>query len=265
MRKIYKVLFIFLVFVSLFLIVLRYGTTPFYNFLGYKQVAGLKITSTPVASVYIDGMEKGKTPYQADDLPVKKYSIELRVDDSSWSSEVMLNKGTVTVINRDISSSPVFAAGEVLSLLQGEGLVVTSNPTGASVEVDGILKGTTPLNIKDVSTGEHIFIFKHDGFLPRSVRATIPNKLLLSMNVDMAAAESLPVPTPTIVVTTQVTVKTTPTGFLRVRDKASLSGVEVARVSPGDKLTLIQDLGEWSKVETSDGKTGFVSSEYIQK
>ncbi len=265
MKKYLKWVFILLVLISLLLIVLRFASSPFYSFLGYKPIAGLKITTTPQSIVYIDGREAGKTPFQDENMAVKRYKVDLKTDDALWSGEIMLNKGTVTVVNRDISSSSTFSAGEVLSLLEGEGLIITSNPSGASVEVDGVDKGKTPVNLKDVSTGEHIFILKHENFLPRSIRATIPDKLLLSMSVDLAVAESLPSPTPTVVVTQQVTVKSTPTGFLRVRDKASLNGAEIARVLPGDKLSLLQDMGEWSKVQTSDGKQGFVSSEYIQK
>lgn len=257
--------FILLVLLSLGAIIYRFLSPEIYQLLGYKAIAGLKITSTPSATVLINGKEVGKTPYEDSNLEVGRYKIILRSEDASWQSQVVLNKGTVTVINRDISSSPTFSSGEVLSLLPGKGLIITSNPSDAIVEVDGRERGRTPLTLNDVSTGEHTFILKHDSFLPRSIRASIPDKLLLSMSVDLAVSEGLLSPSPTLAVSRTVTVKTTPTGFLRVRETPSLNGSEITRVNSGDKLTLLEEKPGWDKVSTSDGKEGYVSSEYIQK
>ena len=60
-------------------------------------------------------------------------------------------------------------------------------------------------------------------------------------------------------------VKNTPTGFLRVRDKPSLNGLEIGRVNPGEKLILLEELSGWVRIRMANEKEGYVSSAYISK
>ena len=85
------------------------------------------------------------------------------------------------------------------------------------------------------------------------------------MDLALSEADLTTVAAPVITQTPQVIVKETPTGFLRVRDKASLSGKEIAQVKPGDSLILLEELTGWDRVRLSDGTEGFVSSTYVEK
>lgn len=237
------------------------------NKIGYQAKAGLKITSTPEAAVLVNGEEVGKTPYEDSNLLVGEYLIKLTTDKAVWQSKVRLTKGTVAVINRDMGESIASSSGEILSLDRGTGVFVTSTPEGAGVEIDGRQYGRTPVLAADLKPGEHTFLLSHDGYLKRSIKATLPEDLALNLDVSLAIAEmdlgSFTLPKEEAV--TKLRVKQTPTGFLRVRDDPSTKGVEVGRASVGDNLTLIEELPGWYKVRMEDGTEGYVSAAYIQK
>ena len=60
---------------------------------------------------------------------------------------------------------------------------------------------------------------------------------------DLASTESFPV-----VSASEIVIKSTPTGFLRVRSEPSLKGNEVGKVYPKDKVTLLEELSGWDIV-----------------
>jgi len=58
-------------------------------------------------------------------------------------------------------------------------------------------------------------------------------------------------------------IKTTPTGWLRVRDAASLSGNEIAKVNVGDKFPVLETATGWVKIQVSATAAGWVSADYV--
>lgn len=262
-----KKLFGLLVLVSVIVISIRLGLEFMPKLLDNEDKAGLKITSTPEASVFLNGQEVGKTPYQDEGLTSNSYDLKLQVENGSWQGSVQLTRGTVAVINREIAQTAASSSGEILTLGEGKGIFITSTPTSATVEIDDKNYGLTPVLIKDIPSGEHTLMISAPGYLKRSIRAYLPPNLVLNLDVDLAITElnlgsqiSLPE-----VSSDQGIVKNTPTGFLRVREKPSVNGKEVGRASPGDKVTILEELTSWYKIRTSDGVEGYVSGVYIQK
>ncbi len=81
-----------------------------------------------------------------------------------------------------------------------------------------------------------------------------------------ASASATPKPSSSISATPgTVTILSTPTGWLRVRDKAGIDGVEIAKVNTGDVIaySLQSDTG-WTSVTLADGTKGFVVSKYVK-
>ncbi len=259
-----KAIFYILVLISLIIIIVRLVSLD--SFFA-KPKSGLKITTTPAgAEVFIDQKAVGKTPFVDENLETKQYEIDLKSEGGSWQGQVLLNPGTLTVVNRELATSSAQAAGEVLSLHKGSGASVYSWPSGAEVEVDGKVLGKTPILV-NISPGDHTFVLSHSSYLKRSIRALVPNGFNLNLNVDLSLSEAdlTIIDSNPISITPKVLVKETPTNFLRVRDKAGLNGREIARVSPGDELILLEELGDWAKVRLSDGTEGFVSASFIEK
>lgn len=262
-----KTLLWILVFISLAVLVIRFGPKIGEMFLGIKEKSGISILSTPdQAKVFLDGKEVGNTPYENKDLEVKEYNIKIDKDGALWEGRVSLIGGTLTVINRDLAKDSSSSAGEVLTLKKGRGITIISNPTDADMTIDEKEIGKTPLS-SNISEGEHTIAISHTGYLKRSIRANLPQNYNLIVSVDLALSEAdlTTVSTPPITTTPEVVVKNTPTGFLRVRDKPSLSGKEIAQVKPGDSLILLEELAAWDRVRLSDGTEGYVSSSYVEK
>lgn len=270
MKKAIYLVFIAVSFVALFL---RFGLGFVLESVGFNTKAGVRITSIPEAAVFLDGVEVGQTPYQNENLKVGEYKVELKVGESTllngaWQGMVRLNPGTLSVVNRELSASIASSSGEILTLNQGKGVILTSSPNEADVEIDGKFYGRTPLVATDLGPGEHTFLLSHQGYLKRSIRASTPAQMGLAIAVDLAISEadlgnvgaySNTTPLPKVVV------KQTPTGFLRVRDKPSTSGKEIDRLSPGEEVVLLEELGGWMRLKLKDGTEGYVSASYVQK
>ncbi|MCR4306060.1 MAG: PEGA domain-containing protein [Candidatus Daviesbacteria bacterium] len=262
-----KVILWFLVLISFVALLLRFSDTAAEMFLGIKQSSGISILSEPTeAAVFLNEKEVGKTPFEDKDLAVGEYVIRLVKEKSSWQGRVKLTPGTITVINRDLAEDPVSSAGETLTLIRGKGMTIISNPTGALVEIDGKPYGSSPLTA-DIETGQHTILLSHTNYLNRSIRADLPDNfnLMLSVNLALSEADLSTTTTPVTTITPEVVVKQTPTGFLRVRDKAGLNGKEIAQVRPGDSLVFLEEIGSWIRVRLSSGTEGFVSSAYVEK
>lgn len=256
-----------LVFISLLALFLRFSNKFAEIFLGIKQTSGISILSEPKdATVFLDEKEVGKTPFEDKNLEVREYKVRITSDGASWEGKVSLNEGTVTVVNRDLSKDQSSSAGETLSLQRGKGITLISNPSSADIEIDGKAYNQTPVTV-DVESGEHTILVSHQNFLKRSIKADLPKGFNLVISTDLALSEAdlTTISTPVINQTPEVVVKQTPTGFLRVRDKPSLLGKEIAQVKPGDKLVLLEEAPDWDRVRLSDNTEGYVSAVYVEK
>ncbi len=262
-----KILIFCLILLSLMALLLRFSNQLAETFLGVKQASGISILSDPTeATVFLDGKEVGKTPFDNKNLDIKEYTVRLEKDKAFWQGKVKLNAGTVTAIKRDIATDSASSAGEILSLNRGKGITIISNPSDAEVEIDGRSYGKTPITV-DISTGGHTILVSHANYLNRSIRTDLPVNFNLTVSVDLSLSEAdlTTIETPAITQTPEVTIKQTPTGFLRVRAKASLDGKEIAQVKPGDTLILLEEQGSWDRVRLSNGTEGYVSTSYVEK
>lgn len=262
-----KSLFFFLVFLGLMVLAARFGAKPLAHSLGYEAKSGLKITATPEAEVFLDGEEVGKTPYQNENLSVRRYQLKLVENNAFWQGGVDLSPGTLTVVNRELSQSTASSFGEVLTLNPGRGVMIISSPGEAEVEIDGKSYGSTPLSVLDLAPGDHTFMISHRNFISRGIRAALPAGMTLNIAVDLAVSEADlgSITPPASITVAKFTVKQTPTGFLRVRVSPSLSSSEVGRLAPGTNVTKLEESPGWMKIKLDNGIEGYVSSSYVQK
>lgn len=256
-----------LVLLSIVVLLVRYSSKLGEVVFGIKVKSGLSVLSTPgQAKIFLDGREVGQTPFEDKNLEVRGYDVKIDKEGASWQGKIKLTPGTVAIINRDLARDIASSSGEILILERGRGITVISNPSDAEVEIDGKVYGKTPISI-NLTSGEHTTVISRDNYLKRSIRAKLPDNFNLTLSVDLSLSEAdlTTMATPVITQTPEVVVKDTPTGFLRVRDKASLSGKEIAQVKPGDTLILLEEGASWDRVRLSDGTEGYVSSTYVEK
>jgi uncharacterized protein YgiM (DUF1202 family) len=256
-----------------------------------KGVAGLKVVVTPVSSVFLNDKSIGHTPLEVKE-PSGEYILKIIPDDTvsgatTWQGKINLVPSVLTYVHRDLGTSELTSAGEIVTLEKISGqdaqIAVVSKPDAATVIVDGQERGTTPLTVPSVSTGEHDVAASTTGFTSRTVRvATTPGYRLmvdfqLALSPENSSASATPSPTGGVGGATggssggdtfskpYVVIKDTPTGFLRVRMSPSLSATEVAQLKPGVKVPYLDTKGSWFHVTYDTGKDGWVSGQYATK
>ena len=269
--------------VILLIIAFSFGIYTFLSTRG-TSVAGLKIVSVPVASVFLNDKLLGKTPYEDRVVP-GEYILKLIPEDTttqsaSWQGKVQLSPALLTYIKRELGTSELTSSGEILSLEKNSSneaqVAVFSTPDAASILFDGQEKGATPFVVRNVLPGEHDVAVNSPGFIGRTVRVQALAGYTVSVNFQLALLqtdESKPNTSSVFptgaktegVKTPRVKIKDTPTGFLRVRISPSTNATETAQVKPGETYTFLEEKEGWFKISYESGKEGWVSSRYAEK
>lgn len=248
------------------------------------NTAGIKINSSPSANIFVDDKLLGKSPidqkYPAGEYTFKLIPVDSIEQATSWQGKVKLNPAVYTYINRDLGTSELVSSGEILTLEKLSRndiqLNVLSMPDAATVIIDGLERGVSPILLEDLSSGEHDIALSAVGFTGKTVRVQLTNGYKLTANIQLAlssakeiiptgAAVTIALPDNTIDNKPKIIIKDTETGFLRVRNGPNKSSTEFAQVKPGEIYPLIEEQGGWYKIALKDGKEGWVSGSYAEK
>jgi len=118
------------------------------------QPGAMELRSVPEgASVVMDEQYLGKTPLTLSDLTPGTYNVIFsKFGYQKFSARVPVEEGR----NTEVTATLVQDTGA---------LVITSVPTGATVLVDGLNSGITPLNAGNLTTGNHTVTALLDGFV----------------------------------------------------------------------------------------------------
>ena len=110
-------------------------------------------TEPPGASIVIDGVTVGQTPRLITHLAAKdSYSVKLRKAGYQDQSSQVRFEGRKPLVREE---TLVAASGTVN---------VLSDPSGAEVTVNGIVRGKTPVLVKEIPKGRAVVKFRLDGF-----------------------------------------------------------------------------------------------------
>jgi hypothetical protein len=246
------------------------------SFLSRSQPVGaLQVLSTPVALVYLNDEEYGQTPIKAE-LKPGEYTVGLKSNGKTWGGRVKVNSGVLTVVNRELSENEEVQSGEVITLEQGQGLAVISNPGQAQVLVNGEERGTTPLLISEMAHGDQTVVLKSPGFIERMVKIRTRKDYKLTLAIKLARENGLvSSPLPSVIPSSlpvlepsgpHVIVLQTGTTFgLHVRSGPGLGHPVIADVKPGEKYPILGEDKGWVNIRLADGQPGWVSSRYVTK
>ncbi|KKU83260.1 MAG: hypothetical protein UY10_C0012G0001 [Microgenomates group bacterium GW2011_GWA2_47_8] len=263
----------------------------------------LKVQSTSAASVFLDNKHIGRTPLE-EKIDAGEYAIRLVPESTvqslaTWQSSIKVAPGLLTFVNGSMAESEFTTAAETLWLekitSKDAEISVTTNPDGASVSLDGSVKGVTPLSIPGVPAGDHTLTVASAGFVSRSLKIKTTGgfkvvttvKLALSgeaavqpteatasptpTGADKGSAKTTPTPKPTKAASSSdpakpfVTIKDTPTGFLRVRMEPSTSASEAGRVNPEEKYHVEEEKSGWYQILYNGKDEGWISGQYAEK
>lgn len=238
----------------------------------------------------------------ADMLATGTYTIRLVPINkglSEFQEKVIISDSVLTVVDRKFGKNST-SEGSIISLSPLSDkkkieLLVVSFPQDAIVLLDGSKIGSTPVFMKEPTESDHVLKVKKDGYKEKTVRIRTPMGYKLTvasyLSVDATAANSYfkpspaptgsPTPTPTSEPTqpkkkgkndptptpeaTSVLILNTPTGFLRVREEASVTSQEIGRAIPGDSYPFIDEQSGWYQIKMANGQLGWISEEYAQK
>lgn len=272
--------------------------------IGESKDAALEVLSTSTASVFLDNKHVGRTPVETSVAP-GDYTIRLVPETTtetlaSWQGTIKILPKVKTYVNASLGESEFATAVDIVWLekitSKGAEVTVTTNPDGATASLDGETKGITPVAIPNVAPGDHSLAVVSTGFLGRNVKIKTTAGYKLNANIKLAlsgerSAEASPSPTPTDGAkptgkTTPtptkaaggtadpakpfVTIKDTPTGFLRVRMEPSTAATESAQVKPGEKYTIVDSEEDakgttWYQINYDGTNTGWISGTYADK
>ena len=275
MRKVFYILAPFVIVVLIFAAVLLFLSQN-------KGKGALQVTSTPVAKVYINGKLLGQTPLCAcelkDMLTVGDYSLRLvpiQAGFEPFEQKITISPKVLTVIDRSFVGLGL-SNGSVINLSPLSGakemqISVVSFPDSAQVYLDDNLQGQSPLLLQNITESDHELKLSKIGYKDQIVRIkTTPGYKLealvfLGINPDVAATTASAASASASLPVAKVVILQTPTGFLRVRDQASLGGNEIGQVKPGETYQLLDERTDWFQIKLSNGQSGWISSQYAQK
>ena len=157
----------------------------------------LSVNSDPTgASIFIDGIDSGKKTSTSLDVPVGQHDIRLtRAGYDDYTTSVTVEKGKTTKVDKNLDPQTPTTTTPVS---------VISTPSGASVSLDGVYKGTTPVVISSVLYGTHTLLLTKTGYRDSS------NQVTVSANSNTFAYTLTA--TPVVPPTTPVSVSSTPSG-----------------------------------------------------
>lgn len=240
----------------------------------------LQVTSEPASKVYINGKLIGQTPLCKcefkDMLDVGNYTVRLVPTDGNFTpfeQKIPISQKVLTVVDRSFAEGGE-SSGSIISLskLQNKNdisLSIISFPPSSRVILDSGEIGLTPVKTMDITESDHEIRLTKDSYKDKLVRIRTSKGYQLNALIFLGSNPQASTPsatsTPSPISVTKVLILETPTGFLRVRDSASLGGNEIGRVLPGEKYDLLDEQSGWFKIKLKDGTVGWISSQYAQK
>src|SRR3990172_3644468 len=228
----------------------------FFIFDKQNEYGKMKIISSPAASVFLNSTLIGKTPYE-DKYKVGEYLLKLipetmATDTASWNGKINIYKNSLTYVNRELGSSDIASAGEIFTTVKmtkkpqnaGSGEVYVETETqGAIITLDSDEKGVAPAIMENVLRGEHELSVFMPGFFRRTQKVNVDSGYRVNAAFKLAIDQSSPLAKVTEdkqatssakTAKTKITIKDTPTGWLRVREEPTLNASESGKVNPGE-------------------------------
>ncbi len=249
--------------------------------IGYlnPKPGGIRIETTPTASVYIDDLLVGETPFQGTH-DAGKILLRLVPQGSSenlipFETSITLISGVETAVGRNFASTEDKSSGYVISFDESgsgvAGLAAISQPENAQVLIDGVSRGFSPYISSTISPAMHTITIKSPGYSDFSSTVKTLDGYRLTFYVKLGKGISEESMALDKKVVQKVTILDTPTGYLRVRTLPGENGEEIAQVDSGSSFAYLDtDVATgWieiqyqaSKSGLPSGITGWVSGKY---
>ncbi len=144
---------------------------------GQKNKLGVNTLFEKDITVLVDGKEVGKTPLEK--IKLASGSREISLSDKAnparnYTATINSAPQTYVLIDRDLGISATFSSGQDLWMEKGKtNLTVISQPSGASVFVDGTEVGRTPMAVDKVTGGSYALKIQSPGYETQTAQLLI--------------------------------------------------------------------------------------------
>ena len=127
-----------------------------------KKYGSMIIESTPSrATVLIDNVKRGSTPLELNNIEVGTRELQL-----IKTGYITINKGVIINEETPVNVSEVF-------ILKSGDLAITSEPTGAMVYINGVIKGKTPNTITELAIGDYNVTVSSENYYDKTERVIV--------------------------------------------------------------------------------------------
>jgi hypothetical protein len=198
----------------------------------------ITVLSTPSgSSIYLDGEYEGRTPLTASDIQPGTHTIELDAAGYyDWKTVVSVTGGSSQVVTATLSPIPVATTGWI---------EVSSKPSGATIYLDGVVKGLTPAQgvktLDGVTPGDHAVKLQLTGYQDYTTTVSVRADTTSSVTATLTAVS---------VASGTLSVATSPGGANVFVDNVfkGISPVTLTGIQPGVRTVKIQLSGyrDWS-------------------
>jgi len=159
-----------------------------------KASAGLEINASPTATVFLNGENKGETPYSNKNIKPGTYTLKLVPTSdpslSTYETKLELISKTSTIISRTFMQSDLDSSGYSMQLQEdpsgGTYLSVISDPDNVNITIDDKPSGFTPLSKLATSPGTHLLLITSPGYLEQKLGVNTVKGYNLIVNFKLA-------------------------------------------------------------------------------
>lgn len=235
--------------------------------IGVNKPAALQVTSTPEASVFLDGKHLGKTPFFSDQLKAGEHELKITEGSASFSSKINLQPSTLTVVNRLLAKNFLSQSGEILTLNSNQnGLFIISYPQKAEVTIDGKSAGESPILIEKIEEGEHKISVSKQGYATRefTVKTTSKYQLLAEVTLASEIAKQIAGKETPEEKSIKVEILKGPVNSLKIRQEPIATSLEIGTIKEGEEYEVLQEIKDWVKI-IFEGRQGWIQSRYTKK
>ncbi|MCJ7789831.1 MAG: PEGA domain-containing protein [Candidatus Atribacteria bacterium] len=158
---------------------LSYTITPIIPPPNYGRI--IAMSNPQGAKVYLDNVYKGLTPLNLNNITSDQHSIKLVLSGyQEWNSYVSVFPWQSTTVSADL-----------IAQQQSYGTIsVYSNPKGAKVYLDNSSKGLTPLNLKNITLGQHSIKLVLSGYQEWNSYVSVFPSQTTTVSADLIAEQS---------------------------------------------------------------------------
>ncbi len=239
----------------------------------------LEINTTPSTIVIINEKEMGATPFKGEFTP-QRLEVKLLADSNDknilWQGKVPISSSTLTMIRYTFEENEQDNYGEILSFnkipdKKTGALLISSYPDKAVVNLDGEIKGYTPILLEKVSPGPHNLELNLSGYNNAILGINVAAGFQLNVEVKLPQEEETEnsdktstTKSPNNSQESMVTILSTPTGWLRVRGGPGTGFEEITKVAPGEQYLFLEENDGWLKIKIDEETQGWISASYGQ-